>query len=121
MLGSAGLLITAVDLVRLEAAVSQGKVLTPPSIDILRKASGEISIGAVLPGSFLLYHDLLGMVVSARGYRDWGDNAILNHYLDRRLVLAVVTSKGPAEKEKKKPFRTRLSNEIERLLSGPDI
>ena len=61
----------------------------------------------------------LGRVLSARGYEQWGDNAILNHYLDRDLILAVVTSKGPAEVEgeRPRPFRSRLAREIEAVLA----
>lgn len=116
MLGSAGLLTTARDLVRLEMAVSGGGLLTADSSAALRRPRGSMSLGDAALGSFLMTHPELGLVYSMRGYEDWGDNAILNHYRDRGVILAVVTSKGPAEETDQAPFRSRISQEIEAVL-----
>ncbi len=123
MVGSAGLLVTAADLVRFEHAVASGRVLSPASLAELTLPRGEMSLGQAALGSFLVDHPQLGRVLSARGYEDWGDNAILNHYLEHDLILAVVTSKGPAETSGSAPapFRSRIAGAIEELLtaSGP--
>jgi CubicO group peptidase (beta-lactamase class C family) len=115
MLGSAGFLITALDLARLEAAVDGGLLLDPRSVDTLRAARTEVSIGRATYGAFLLADEVLGPCLSARGLEDWGDNAILNHYLDEDLIVAVVTSKGPLE-GRGAPFRDRISRAIADIL-----
>ena len=78
-----------------------------------------MSLGQAALGAFLIDHPDLGKVLSARGYEDWGDNAILNHYLERGMILAVVTSKGPAEEPGRRPspFRTRLAQAVEEILA----
>lgn len=116
MLGSAGLLITAADLAIFQHALINGAVLSRGSLDKLTAPYGEVSIGRAALGAFLIDHPKLGRVLSARGYEDWGDNAILNHYLDHGAVLAVVTSRGPAEATGRPPFRSSLSSAIEELL-----
>jgi len=119
MIGSAGLLITAADLVRFQRAVWGGRLLSKASVAQLSAPQGTISIGQVALGAFLIDHPDLGKVLSVRGYEDWGDNAILNHYIDRGMILAVVTSKGPAEEPGRKPFpfRTRVSRAVEEILA----
>ena len=116
MLGSAGLLVTALDLARLEVAVSRDGLLLPASLSVLRLSRGSMSLGEFALGSFLVTHPSLGLVFSMRGYEAWGDNAILNDYRDHGFVLAIVTSKGPAEKTGQPPFRSRISREIEECL-----
>jgi len=114
MIGSAGFLITAAGLARLESELDNG-LLSKSALAELRKARGSISIGDVAFGSFLIAHDRLGAVISARGYEDWGDNAIMNDYRDRGVIVAVVTSKGPQE-GKGEPFRDTISKAIESIL-----
>lgn len=116
MIGSAGLLITAADLARFERAVSSGRLLSPTSRAALIAPRGEMSLGQATLGAFLVDHPELGPTLSARGYEDRGDNAILNHYLDHAVILAVVTSKGPAEETGAPPFRSRLAGAIEQVL-----
>ncbi len=120
MVGSGGLLIGAVDLARLEHALASGRLLSPASRGELTTPRGEMRLGQAVLGAFLVDHPELGRVLSARGYDDWGDNAILNHYLDHRLILAVVTSKGPAEVagETPAPFRSRIARAIEAVLAA---
>jgi CubicO group peptidase (beta-lactamase class C family) len=117
MIGSAGLLVTARELTRFERALESRRVLTPASLAALHAPRGAMSLGQATFGAFLVDHPVLGRVLSARGAEDWGDNAILNHYLDRGLLLAVVTSRGPAEGEGER-FRNRISAAIERVLGG---
>lgn len=117
MLGSAGLLMRAADLVRFQHGLWNGQLLSRESVDTLLMPRDEISIGKTALGAFLVDHPVLGRVVSVRGYEDWGDNAILNHYLQQDIILAVVTSKGPAEKTGLAPFRTRISEAIEGALA----
>jgi CubicO group peptidase (beta-lactamase class C family) len=116
MIGSAGFLITAVGLARLESELANG-LLSNSALVELRMARGTISMGDVAFGSFLIAHDKLGRVVSARGYEDWGDNAIVNDYLDRGTIVAVVTSKGPKEGAGD-PFRDTISKAIEQILQA---
>lgn len=120
MIGSAGLLVTATDLVRFEHAVASGRMLSPTALAELTAPRGEMRIGQAALGAFLVDHPQLGRVLSARGYEDWGDNAILNHYLERDLILAVVTSKGPAEASGAAAFRSRIAGAIEELLAASD-
>lgn len=117
MLGSAGLLTTAGNLVGLQKALVQGRILTAPSLEDLWRPRDGISIGQTTFGAFLRDSEELGPVFNVRGYEDWGDNAILNHYQDRDLFVAVVTSKGPPEASGKKPFRDSISQAIEGLLA----
>ena len=117
MIGSAGYLTTARDLARLEAALADGETLSAASYEALHAPRGEISIGSATYGAFLMRNEALGPYYSARGFEDWGDNAILNHYLDSNVIIAVVTSKGPAEGEGK-PFRDTISKAIEDELAA---
>jgi CubicO group peptidase (beta-lactamase class C family) len=120
MIGSSGLLITARGLARFEQALGAGRVLDSVSLEALRAPRGSMSLGQATFGAFLVDHPSLGRVLTARGYEDWGDNAILNHYLDRETIVAVVTSKGPPEGQGE-PFRNRLAAAIEAVLEGePD-
>ncbi len=116
MIGSAGFLITAAGLARLESELDNG-LLSKSALAELRKTRRSISMGEVAFGSFLIAHDKLGAVVSARGYEDWGDNAVMNDYRDRGVIVAVVTSKGPKEGTGE-PFRDTISKAIEDVLQG---
>lgn len=117
MVASAGLLITAEDLAAYQWALANGKVLSTQSIETLFAPRAERKSDYATFGGFWRKHDALGARLSARGYEDWGDNAILNHYLDRNIIVAVVTSRGPAEDTDARPFRSELSAAIETLLS----
>ena len=116
MLGSAGFLVTALDLARLGAAIQGGVLLADASIEALNAPRAAVQFGAATFGAFRIEHDALGSCISARGYEDWGDNAILNIYLRRGLIVAVVTSKGPPEGSGE-PFRTRIARAIEGTLA----
>lgn len=116
MLGSAGLLISADDLVRFELALSRGDILAPDLLAKLRTPRTSISIGGVAYGSFLIQTPL-GAAVSARGSEDWGDNAYLNDYGDCGLIIAVTTSRGPAEGSGKPLFRDQIISAIENALA----
>jgi CubicO group peptidase (beta-lactamase class C family) len=113
MLGSAGLLITASDLVAWQHALRTGRVLAPQSLAELFAPRGETRLGRATFGGFLIAHPRLGRVFSARGAEDWGDNAVLNEYLDCGLTLAIVTSRGPAENSGRPLFRDLLSEAAE--------
>lgn len=117
MIGSAGFLTTALGLARLESALSTGAILSTASLFELRAPRGEISIGQAAFGSFLMRDATLGPFVSARGFEDWGDNAVVNHYLEADIVVSVTTSKGPREGEGE-PFRDRLSRAAAEILAG---
>lgn len=117
MVGSAGLLITARDLALYQLRLMRGDLLSRQSLDALMTPRGELSIGKATFGAFLSESDALGPVLNARGYEDWGDNAILNHYLDHDMIVAVVTSRGPAESTGEQPFRSELSEAIELLIA----
>ena len=116
MIGSAGLMTTAADLVALQQALVAGSILGPESLAQLWKARDRISIGETTFGGFLGQSAAMGPIFNVRGFEDWGDNAILNHYRDQDLYVAVVTSKGPAEDSGKKPFRDTISQAIEPVL-----
>lgn len=117
MIASAGLLITAEDLAVYQWALASRKVLSTQSIEALFTPRAERRSDYATFGGFWREHDALGARLSARGYEDWGDNAILNHYLGENIIVAVVTSRGPAEDTGARPFRSELSAAIETLLS----
>jgi CubicO group peptidase (beta-lactamase class C family) len=116
MLGSAGLLTTAIDLVELQRALVREQIVNSDSLSELWQPRDRISIGQTTFGGFLRESEKMGPVFNVRGNEDWGDNAIMNHYLDHGLFVAVVTSKGPAEDSGKKPFRDSISQAIEFVL-----
>lgn len=118
MIGSAGLLITARGLARLQSALAGGYILGEKSLKELFAPRGDVSIGEATYGAFLAPTDKLGPVLNARGFEDWGDNAIMNHYLDKAIIVAVATSKGPAEGAGA-PFRNTISQAIEAVLAAP--
>lgn len=117
MIASGGLLITAEDLAAYQWALSRGNVLSVQSIETLFKAREKRKTNYATFGGFWREHDVLGARLSARGYEEWGDNAILIHYLDKDIIVAVVTSRGPAEDSGQPSFRRQLSNAIENLLA----
>ncbi|MCA8889824.1 MAG: beta-lactamase family protein [Parvularculaceae bacterium] len=116
MLGSAGLLISAGDLAAFRAALDDGKVLGPAMLAVLDEPRGKIRIGDVLYGAFLV-DTPLGPARSARGAEDWGDNAYLNAYPDCGVVIAVVTSRGPADVPGKELFRNQIIEPVEQALA----
>jgi CubicO group peptidase (beta-lactamase class C family) len=117
LIGSGGFLITAADLTVYENALSDGLILNDASLSELRAPRGESSIGQVTFGAFLVTHPVLGVRVRAGGYEDWGDNAIMNHYLNRNIIVTVTTSRGPAEHTGEPPFRSEISEAIEAVLA----
>ena len=116
MIGSAGILTTANDLIRLQKALRDKKILSEKSLASLWQPKGQISIGGVTAGAFLRQSEIYGPIFNARGYEDWGDNAILSHYFDHGFYVAVVTSKGPLEDSGQSPFRSSISKAIEKIL-----
>lgn len=118
MMGSAGLLITATDLVAWQHALTSGRILKSLSREALFAPRGEMRLGQATYGAFLMKRPGLGRVLSARGFEDWGDNAILNDYLDCGVTLAVVTSRGPAEDSGRRPFRDTISEAIETTFAS---
>ena len=117
MIGSAGLLITAHDLALYQYRLMRGGILSQLSLEDLTTPRGDVSIGWATYGAFLTETDALGPRLNARGYEDWGDNAILNHYLGHDVIVAIVTSRGPAESTGAPPFRNELSDAVEGLLT----
>ncbi len=118
MLSSAGLLITAEDLAAYQWALSNDRILSPKSKELLFSPQVERQDDFASFGGFLSEHAILGTRLSARGYEDWGDNAIMNHYLDRSVIVTVVTSRGPALDNGARPFRSEISGAIEELLAN---
>lgn len=116
MIGSGGLLITAYDLAAYQQALRTRRVLSHDSVEQLTAPRGATNIGQATYGGFLIEHPQLGRVLSARGYEDWGDNAILNEYLDCNVIVAVVTSRGPPEPASA-AFRNQLSQAAETALA----
>ncbi len=112
------LMVTAEDLARYQAALARGAVLEQASLEELWAPRGKMSIGQATFGAFLSEHPALGRKFNARGYEDWGDNAILIHYLDQDIIVAVTTSRGPAEGSGAPPFRQELSDAIEEILAS---
>ncbi len=105
--------MTAADLVAWQHALDTGRVLRPASREALFAPRGDMRLGQATYGAFLIRRPGLGRVLSARGYEDWGDNAILNDYFDCGVTLAVVTSRGPADESGRRPFRDSISEAIE--------
>ncbi|MEZ5971424.1 MAG: serine hydrolase domain-containing protein [Hyphomonadaceae bacterium] len=117
MIGSAGFMTTAYDLVAWQHALRAGQVLGPQSLSELWAPRGETSIGQAAYGAFLVDNPRLGRMISARGTEDWGDNAYLNEYLDCDVIVALVTSRGPAEGSGRPLFRDQLIPQIEAALA----
>lgn len=117
MLSSAGILISARDLLRWQEALRRGDLLTPASRDALYAPRGTMRLGQATYGAFLIENPQLGRVVSARGSEDWGDNGYLNDYVDCGVTLAVVTSRGPPENSGRPLFRDTITPAIEAVLA----
>ena len=118
MIGSAGLMITAVDLVAWQRALKNDRVLRPATREALFAPRGAMRLGQATYGAFWIERPGLGRVFSARGFEDWGDNAILNDYVDCNVTLAVVTSRGPSEDSGRRPFRDTISEAIETTFAN---
>jgi CubicO group peptidase (beta-lactamase class C family) len=116
MIGSAGLLISASDLVRFRKALDDGKIIGPQMLGELNKPRGDLSIGEVLYGAFRV-DTPMGKALSARGAEDWGDNAYLNAYPDCDAIIAIVTSRGPADDSGKPLFRVQIIEAVEEKLA----
>ncbi|MEZ5921872.1 MAG: serine hydrolase domain-containing protein [Parvularculaceae bacterium] len=116
MIGSAGVLIAAADLVQLRKALNDGKIIGPEMLAELNEPRGKISIGDVLYGAFLV-ETPMGSAMSARGAEDWGDNSYLNFYPECDAIIAVATSRGPAESTGKPLFRNQIIKAVEEKLA----
>jgi CubicO group peptidase (beta-lactamase class C family) len=117
MLASSGILISATDLSRWQHTLRRGSLLSTWSVEALYAPRGVLSIGQAAYGSFLIENPALGHVISARGAEDWGDNTYLNDYVDCGYILAIVTSRGPAEDSGRPRYRDSLSQAIEPILA----
>ena len=116
LLGSSGLLTTASDLVRWQAAVMGGQVLSAASLAELTAKRHDVSIGFSGYGVFLDEDPSYGRRLMARGSEDVGYNAALYHYLDRDLIIAVVTSTGPDQGDL---YRNRVEAALAKILLAP--
>ncbi|MEE2565388.1 serine hydrolase domain-containing protein [Hyphobacterium marinum] len=94
MIGASGYLASAADLVRLQAALLDDRLLSDASRAELFAPRIVISLGAASYGGFLVDDPHLGRFHSARGSNDWGTNAYLNTYFECGIILAVTTSSG---------------------------
>lgn len=117
LIASGGLLISALDLVRYQEALTSGALLSDASLGLLYAPRGVSRIGDVAFGSFIIDAGALGRRIRAGGAEDWGDNAILNHYRDHGIIVAVVTSRGPAENTNQPLFRDEISQAIEEVFA----
>lgn len=115
MLGSAGLLITADDLAIWQQALSAGAVISAQSYAELIAPRLSVSVGNAAYGSFLI-ETPVGSAISARGSEQWGDNAYLNHYPRCGAIVAITTSRGPAEGSGRPLFRDQLIASVEKAL-----
>ena len=94
MLGSAGLLISAEDLLRLQVHVRESGLLSGRTRDALFEPRGAMSLGQATYGGFWLEIEGLGRMHSARGTEDWGDSTYLDTFPDCGLILAITASSG---------------------------
>lgn len=117
MIGSAGFMITADELIEWQRALKNGRVLNEGSLEQLWAPRAPMRLGQATFGGFLLDEPRLGRVFSARGSEDWGDNAYLNEYLDCGVTIAIVTSRGPAENSGRPAFRDQVLTPVEAALS----
>ncbi|MFC2951460.1 serine hydrolase domain-containing protein [Marinicaulis aureus] len=120
MLASAGLLISVADLARFEKALSNGSIINADSRQEMLAPRGDTRIGPATFGAFLTDAGLAGRRLRALGSEDWGDNAAMHHYLDKNVIVAVVTSRGPAEETGEPMFRNELTEAIEAVLFAAD-
>lgn len=120
MMSSAGLLITASDLAAYEATLAGGELLTAASRQEMIAPRGDTRIGQATFGAFITDAGPAGRRLRALGAEDWGGNAAMHHYLDKNVIVAVVTSRGPAEDTGEPLFRNELTEAIEALLFAAD-
>ncbi|WP_375201587.1 serine hydrolase domain-containing protein [Hyphococcus sp.] len=120
MMAAAGLLISAKDLAAYQQALMEDKIVSQASLEKMFAPRGDTSIGKATFGAFLSEVDGAGRRLSALGSEDWGDNAAMHHYLDKNVIVAVVTSRGPAEETGEPMFRNELSEAIEAILFETD-
>jgi hypothetical protein len=120
VLGSAGILATASALLDWHAAVWAGKVLSSGSRETMFTPHLQVSIGNAGYGVFVNTTPDRGRQILARGYEDWGANAVLSHWPDHGVAIAVITSTGPAESTGHPGWSRTLSAAIaDHLLPGP--
>jgi CubicO group peptidase (beta-lactamase class C family) len=120
VLGSAAVLATADALLDWQFALWSGKVLSARSRDEMFTERSAVSIGSAGYGVFIAHSPGRGRRLLARGYEDWGANAVLSHWPDLGVAIAVVTSSGPAEATGHPGWSRTLSDSIAaRLLGRP--
>jgi CubicO group peptidase (beta-lactamase class C family) len=117
-LGSSAVVSTADALADWQLAVWAGKVLPPSLRDQLFTERVPTSIGAAGYGVFLAHDGERGRRLLARGYEDWGANAVLSHWPEAGVVLAVVTSSGPAESTGHPGWSRELTDTVAGIIFG---
>ncbi len=120
VLGSAAVLATPEALVDWQLAVWSGKVLSTRWRDEMFTERTKVSIGGAGYGVFIAQMPGGGRRLLARGYEDWGANAVLSHWPDRGVAIAVVTSSGPPEATRHPGWSRTLTDSIAaRVLGRP--
>jgi CubicO group peptidase (beta-lactamase class C family) len=119
VLGSAAVLATPTALIDWQLALWSGKVLSATSRDEMFKERLEVSIGSAGYGVFIAHSPTRGRRLLARGYEDWGANAVLSHWPEAGVAIAVVTSTGPAESTGHPGWSRTLTDAIADRVLGP--
>ena len=120
VLGSAAILATPQALIDWQIALWSGKILAARSLDEMFTERSAVSIGSAGYGVFIAHSPGRGRQLLARGYEDWGANAVLSHWPDQGVAIAVVTSSGPPESTGHPGWSRTLSDSIAaRLLGRP--
>ena len=120
VLGSAAVLATPEALLDWQLAVWSGKVLSLRWRDEMFAERTKVSIGSAGYGVFIAQTSGGGRRLLARGYEDWGANAVLSHWPSQGVAIAVVTSSGPPEATGHPGWSRTLTDSIAaRLLGRP--
>ncbi|MEO1246256.1 MAG: serine hydrolase domain-containing protein [Pseudomonadota bacterium] len=114
---AAALLISAEDLAAWQHALRTGSVLSANALQELHAPRAEMRIGQASYGAFIVDVPGLGHTIRALGYEDWGHNAMLSDFTECGYIVAVTTSRGPAENSGLPPFRQSIMDGIERVLA----
>jgi CubicO group peptidase (beta-lactamase class C family) len=118
VLGSAALVATADALIDWQLAVWGGRVISAAMRDEMFTERLPVSLGSVGYGVFIDHDEGRGLRLLARGYEDWGANAVLSHWPEAGVVVAVVTSSGPAEETGHPGWSRELTSTVSDLIFG---